>query len=178
MTTSLNKFGLVGLVVLMAGGAFYFFLRKDQSKLYINEFMANNSSCCPDSLNKVDEFEDWIEIYNPGSVAVDIGGMYFSQNKEKPIGYQISKKNPDLTTIEPGGFLLLWADGDQGRGTLHFGFRLDQDGEFIGLYDKDGRTIDSISFKEQKENISFGRSTDGGESWKEFSTPTPGTTNQ
>ena len=178
MTQSLNKFGLVGLVILMAGGAAYFSLRKDQPKLYINEFMANNSSCCPDSLNKDDEFEDWIEIYNSGSVAIDIGGMYFSQNKEKPLGYQIPKNNADATTIEPGGFLLLWADGDLSRGALHFGFKLDQDGEFIGLYDKDGRTIDSITFQEQKENISFGRSPDGGVLWKEFSLSTPGKSNQ
>ncbi len=178
MTQSLNKFGLVGLLVLMAGGAFYFFLREDQPKLYINEFMANNSSCCPDSLNQVDEFEDWIEIYNGGDISVDIGGMYFSQKKLRREAFQIPKNSPKLTTIKPGGFLLLWADGDASRGSLHVAFRLDQDGEHIGFYDKDGRTIDEITFEGQKENVSIGRSPDGGESWKEFTTPTPGQANQ
>ena len=178
MTQSLNKFGLVGLVVLMAGGAAYFLLREDKPKLYINEFMANNSSCCPDSLNKAGEFEDWIEIYNGGDISVDIGGMYFSQKEVKREAYQVPKNSPKLTTIKPGGFLLLWADGDPDRGVLHVAFKLDQDGEYIGFYDEDGRTIDTITFEGQKENISFGRSSDGGKVWKEFSLPTPGAANQ
>ena len=177
MTKTLNKFGLVGLLLLVVGGAAYFFLREEQPKLLINELMANNSSCCQ-GLDKLDEFEDWIEIYNAGNVPVDIGGMYFTQNKNKPLGYQIPDNTPDLTTIEPGGFLLLWADGESDRGVLHFDFRLDQDGEYLGLYNKDGRMIDSITFKEQKENVSFGRLPNGGKSWREFSVPTPGASNQ
>lgn len=177
MTKTLNKFGLAGLLLLVVGGAAYFFLREEQPRLYINEFMANNASCCP-GLDKLDEFEDWIEIYNAGSVPIDVGGMYFTQNKNKALSHQIPRTNPDVTTIEPGGFLLLWADGESDRGVLHFDFRLDQDGEYLGLYDKDGRKIDSMTFREQKENVSFGRSPDGGESWKEFALPTPGAANQ
>jgi len=177
MTTTLNKFGLAGFLLLVVGGAAYFFLRAEQPKLYINELMANNSSCCL-GLEDLKKFEDWIEIYNAGNVPVDIGGMYFSQNKDKPLGHQIPENNPDVTTIEPGGFLLLWADGEPDRGVLHFDFRLDQDGEYLGLYNRDGRPIDSITFREQKENISFGRIPDGAESWKECSAPTPGSANQ
>jgi hypothetical protein len=177
MTKTLNKFGLAGLLLLVIGGAAYFFLREEQPKLYINEFMASNSSCCA-GLDKLDEVEDWIEIYNAGDVALDIGGMYFSQNKNKTLSHQILGTSPDITTIEPGGFLLVWADGESERGVLHFNFRLDQDGEYLGLYNRDGRKIDDITFREQKENVSFGRSPDGGESWKEFVLPTPGTANQ
>jgi hypothetical protein len=178
MTTSLNKFGLIGLLVLMTSGALYFFLREDQPKLYINEFMANNPLCCTDSLSQVDEMADWIEIYNGGDKPINIGGMYFSQKKLRREAFQIPKNSPKLTTIKPGGFLLLWADGNASRGALHVGFKLDQDGELIGFYDEDGRTIDTITFEGQKENVSMGRSSDGGESWIEFSTPTPGKPNQ
>ncbi|MBK5278375.1 MAG: lamin tail domain-containing protein [Bacteroidia bacterium] len=178
MTSSLNKFGLIGFGLLMAAGALYFLLRNDRPELYINEFMANNSACCPNSIVQSEELADWIEIYNGGDVAVDIGGMYFSQKKLRREAFQIPKKNPSLTTIEPGGFLLLWADGDPGRGALHVAFKLDQEGEHIGFYDEDGRTIDTITFGSQKENVSWGRTRDGGKSWKEFVVPTPGQTNQ
>ncbi|MEK6782395.1 MAG: lamin tail domain-containing protein [Bacteroidota bacterium] len=178
MTTSLNKFGFLGLGLLMAAGIAFFFLRKEQPRLYINEFMTNNSSCCSEAMTKENAFEDWIEIYNAGSVSVDIGGMYFSQDSLRPLAYRIPVKSPEITSIQPGGFLLIWADGNPDRGVLHLGFKLDQDGEFIGFYDTHGRTIDRLTFGKQNENISFGRSSDSGASWKEFLTPTPGTTNR
>jgi hypothetical protein len=177
MSPSINKFGLIMLVLLIAVGGTLFFLRKEVPKLYINEFMASNSACCPDSFGPESESDDWIEIYNAGSVPEDIGGMYFSQKNEQPLGFLIPKTNPNLTTIPPGGFLLLWADANPDKGVLHLDFKLDADGEFLGLYDKNGRTIDSYEFKGQKENKSFGRTLDGADTWKEFSGPTPGKSN-
>lgn len=177
MTRSLNLFGLIFLLVLLAVWATYFFLKKDLPKLYINELMASNSSCCPGILPDADKAHDWIEIYNGGSTAVDIGGMYLSQNVKKPLQYPIPKTHPELTTLQPGGFLLLLADGSSGEGVLHLDFKLDQDGEFIGLNNEEGRQIDTLSFGKQKENISFGRASDGAATWKEFSIPTPGKSN-
>ncbi len=177
MAGSVNKFGLIALVLIIAVGVTLFFLQKEVPKLYINEFMASNSACCPDIFDKESESDDWIEIYNAGSVPEDIGGMYFSQNEEKPLEFLVPKTNPELTTIPPGGFLLLRANGNPGKGVLFLDFKLDPDGEFIGLYDKNGRTIDSYEFKAQKVNISFGRASDGDTSWKEFDVPTPGKSN-
>src|SRR5258706_13489380 len=119
MTSSLNKFGLVSLVLAVSGGALFYFLREDVPKLYINEFMASNSSCCSDTFGKDHELDDWIEIYNGGSVPVDIGGMYFSQDRKNPLGYRIPKTYPVATTIPPGGFLLVWANGDPSRGIMN-----------------------------------------------------------
>ena len=178
MTRSLNKFGVISLLLAVAGGALFYFLRKDVPKLYINELMASNSSCCPETFANDHALDDWIEIYNAGTEPVDIGGMYFSQDKKNPLGYRIPKTFPLATTIQPGGFLLIWADGDPSLGISHVNFKLDQDGEFLGLYNEDGRTIDSYQFGKQKENISFGRNSDGGDKWREFSVPTPGRSNQ
>lgn len=177
MTKSLNKFGLLALTVILVAAGTIFFLKEDVPTLYINEFMANNSSCCPDQDGDKDEFDDWIEIYNPGTTAIDIGGMYFSQDKDEPLGYQIPKTDSKLTTIQPGGFLLLWADGSPEQGVLHLKFKLNQNGEYIGLFYQDGRKIDGLKFGKQSENTSYGRSTDGNENWKEFSQPTPGVAN-
>ncbi len=178
MTRSLNKFGLIALTLILLAAGTFFLLKKDVPTLYINEFMANNSSCCPDKDGGKDEFDDWIEIYNPGNTAIDIGGMYFSQDKAEPLGYQIPKADSLLTTIQPGGYLLLWADGSPKQGVLHLKFKLNQNGEYIGLYYEDGRKIDGVKFGKQIENVSYGRETDGDPNWKVFSEPTPGKPNQ
>lgn len=177
MTRSLNAFGLIALTLILVAAGIFFLLKEDVPTLYINEFMANNASCCPDRDGGKDEFDDWIEVYNPGKKPIDIGGMWLSQDKEKPLGYQIPKTDSTLTTIQPGGFLLLWADGNRDQGVLHLKFKLNQNGEYIGLFYEDGRKIDGIKFGKQNENISYGRVADGGAELKEFTVPTPGKSN-
>ncbi len=178
MTRSLNAFGLIALTLILVAAGIFFLSKEEVPTLYINEFMANNTSCCPDKVGDKDEFDDWIEIYNPGTTPIDIGGMYFSQDKNEPLGYQIPKTNSSITTIQPGGYLLLWADGETDQGALHLKFKLNQNGEFIGLFYEDGRKIDGQKFSKQNENVSYGRATDGGKTWKQFSEPTPGKSNQ
>jgi hypothetical protein len=145
--------------------------------LVINEFMAFNSACCPDVQAATQEFDDWIEIYNKGGVAVNIAGMYLSDDKSNPFNYKIPSDNASLTTIQPGGFILLWADSSPTQGILHLGFSLNSQGEDVGLYYIDGRAIDEYTFGTQIENSSLGRTTNGDVTWKVFSNPTPGTSN-
>jgi hypothetical protein len=174
MTRSLNTLGLVSLSLIVATGILFFFLREGPPKLVINEIMADNISCCPDVSSGSEEHDDWIEIYNAGTTPVNIGGMYLSQDKARPTDHKIDDSHPELTTIPPGGFLILWADGTPEQGPLHLEFKLDQDGEYIGLFDQHARTIDSYAFSEQPHDISLGRTVDGGGVWTQFSKPTPG----
>lgn len=146
-------------------------------QLVINEFMAFNSSCCPDEDSGEDEFDDWIEIYNAGSTAVDVGGMYVSDNKANPFKYKIPDDEPDVTTIAAGGFLLIWADNQSEQGALHADFGLANAGEDVGIYYIDGRKVDDYTFGAQSENVSWGRTTNGAATWKSFSSPTPGQSN-
>lgn len=146
-------------------------------QLAINEFLAFNTSCCPDNDSGLPEFDDWIEIFNNGTAPVNIGGMYLSDDKTKPFKHKIPSDNPSLTTIPAGGYLILWADNTQGQGPLHLEFALANAGEDVAIFYIDGRTIDSYSFGSQSENISFGRTTDGATAWKAFSSPTPGKSN-
>ena len=147
-------------------------------QIKINEFLAFNTSCCPDNDSGAAEFDDWIEIYNTGSTAVNIAGMYLSDDKTNPFKHKIPSSNATLTTIPAGGYLVLWADNSQGQGPLHVEFALANAGEDVGIFYIDGRVIDTYTFGAQSENISFGRTTDGASTWKAFNTPTPGKTNQ
>lgn len=145
--------------------------------LRINEFMASNVSCCPDVQNGTDEFDDWIEIYNAGTTSIDLAGMYLSDNPDNPFKSRIPGDDPAATTIAPGGFLIIWADEQAEQGPAHANFKLSAAGEYIGLFYRDGRTIDEYTFTGQAENRSSGLSTDGGATWIVFPNPTPGLSN-
>ncbi|MHC4325653.1 MAG: CotH kinase family protein, partial [Planctomycetota bacterium] len=139
--------------------------------LVINEFMASNNNYSQDPQG---QYDDWIEIYNSGDDSVDIGGMYLTDNLSDPVKWQIPLNDPALTTIEPGGHLLIWADGDDSDPGLHANFKLDADGEEIGLFKSDGTTIiDSVVFGEQNTDISYGRYPDGADNWRFFGSPSP-----
>lgn len=147
-------------------------------QLVINEFLAFNTTCCPDNDSGTVEFDDWFEIYNKGVTSVNIAGMYLSDDKTNPFKHKIPSDNAALTTIPAGGYLILWADNSQGQGPLHVEFALSNTGEDVGIFYIDGRVIDTYTFGAQSENISFGRTTDGASIWKAFNKPTPGKTNQ
>jgi hypothetical protein len=156
----------------------YLLNEDDLPQLVINEFMAFNSSCCPDDDSGAAEFDDWIEIYNASDAAIDIGGYYISDSKGNPFNSKIPKSNPTMTTIPAKGYLVVWADGSGSQGELHLDFSLSNAGEDVGLYYIDGRKIDEYTFGTQAENVSYGRTSDGALTWKAFNTPTPGTSNQ
>lgn len=146
--------------------------------LVINEFLAYNTTCCPDKDSGTDEFDDWIEIYNAGTQPINLTGMYVSDNRLNPFKYQIPEDVAGKSIVQPGGFLIIWADNSPDQGPLHADFGLSNAGEDVGLYYIDGRKIDEYTFGAQSANVSWGRTTNGAATWKAFSTPTPGASNQ
>lgn len=145
--------------------------------LFINEIMASNSSTIADENGY---FGDWIEIYNPSNVAVDLAGMYISDDATTPTKYQFPSGSSS-TVIPAGGFKLIWADDSTQSGPLHANFKLSStSGEFVGLYyqSNDLIVVDSISFPSLTDNVSYGRQSDGSENWIEFSASTPNASNQ
>ncbi len=143
--------------------------------LSINEFLAINENCRADEFG---EFDDWLEIFNISDQAVNLGGMYVTDDLADPAKWQIPAANPDLTTIEPGGFLVLWFDGQPDQGVLHVEPKLNGGGEEIGLFAAAGLTpIDTLTFGPQQADISFGRTLDGLNNWSFFDKPTPGQSN-
>ena len=142
--------------------------------LIINELLARNDLGVTDPQN---EHEDWIEIYNSGEEAINIGGMYLTDDLSEPAKWRIPNDNISATTIPPGGYLLVWADNDTADAGLHAGFQLDADADEIGLFDTDGITLlDSITFSDQTPDVSYGRDPDATSNWVTLN-PTPGTSN-
>jgi hypothetical protein len=152
----------------------FFILNEDAlPSLRINEFLASNSTCCPDNSSGAAEYNDWIEIHNYGANSVDINNYYFSDNSGNPFKFRIEGS----TVIPAGGYLIVWADEQGSQGKLHASFQLAAAGEEVGLYYLDGRTIDQKAFGLQTDNVSYGRQTGTPTNWITFNTPTPGVQN-
>ena len=143
--------------------------------LVINELMASNSKCCMDPQG---EYDDWIEIYNMGTSAINVSGMYLTDNLSAPTKWRIHSNSRGGTTIPPGGYLVVWADDDTADAGLHANFKLSADGEEIALFDIDGSTlIDIVAFGEQTTDISYGRYPDAADNLRFLAVSTPAAEN-
>jgi len=128
--------------------------------------MADNETIICDEF---DEYDDWVEIYNSNPGAVNMEGLFLTDDPSIPDRWQF----PDVE-IPANGFLLVWTDDDEEQGALHTNFRLNADGEFVGLYEIDGIIpLDTLSYGPQEEDISFGRYPDGVDNWVFMDNPTP-----
>jgi hypothetical protein len=143
--------------------------------LFINEFMADNETTIQDP-DEIGEYPDWVELYNPGPFAVDLGGMHLTDDLDEPTQWPI----PAGVSIGAGETLIFWADGDTGQGPLHASFKLSKSGEEIGLFDTAEfayAAIDTVAFGSQTTDVSEGRLADGAGCWVICDVPTPGASN-
>jgi len=131
----------------------------------INEWMADNKASLADPADG--DYEDWFELYNPGTNSVDLGGFYLTDNLTNKFEFEIPGIGQYV--IPPKGFLLVWADGETGQNSptrpdLHVSFKLDKAGEAIGLFGSDGTPVDYVIFGAQMTDVAMGRYPDGGSS--------------
>ena len=145
------------------------------ARLLINEFLASNDACCQDENG---EFDDWIELVNAGTLAANLEGLYLSDDAADPLKWRLEIGSDSL--LAPGAFALVWCDNSTAsQGPFHAGFALSGNGESIVLSAADGSTVlDQLDYPSQTTDVSRGRLPDGGNSWSDFSTPSPGTPNQ
>jgi hypothetical protein len=132
----------------------------------INEWMADNASSSeglgfPDPLDG--RFQDWFELFNPNTNAVNLAGFYLTDNLSQQTKWRIPTTAAAL--IAPRGFLLVWADNEPEQngmnGDLHAGFQLNADGEEIGLFSPGGVAQHTVVFGPQIQNVSAGLYPDG-----------------
>ena len=132
-----------------------------------NEFLASSETCCGSEM--FGSNEDFVELYNYGTLPVNIEGWGFSDSEGSVVTMA-----PD-TTIEPGEFLVLWYTGET-NGFPEIDAKLSSGGEAVYGEDSTGAVVFSVSFDAQDEDISYGRYPDGGDTWQQMN-PTPGASN-
>jgi len=117
--------------------------------IWINELMADNGSSIQD---EAAENDDWIELYNAGQTGLSLAGLFMSDDINSPTAWAL----PD-TTIEAGGYLVVWADNDPEQGAMHATFKLSSGGEEAALFDGAGVVIDHLVYPSLEEDQTWGR---------------------
>lgn len=139
-------------------------------KLYINEISSSNGIF----IDENDGRDDWIEIYNGSNFPIDLGGMYITDKADNLIKARIPTTDPEVTTIEPFGYKIIWADKNPTEGELHVDIGLSgSSSETVCLSMLNGnqlKVLDSITYC-LHNNATFGRYPDGGNMFYVMNTP-------
>ncbi len=139
--------------------------------IQINELMASNTSTIQDPSG---QFDDWVELYNPTNKPILLSGCYLTDDLQKLTKWKFTSQS---LAINPGEYLLIWADDDENQQGIHTNFKLSAAGESLALVAPDGLTIyDSVSFLNQTADISWGRIPNGSGPWRSLK-PTPSSAN-
>jgi hypothetical protein len=135
--------------------------------LRINEWLTN-----PDF--RLDD--DFIEIHNPGTLPVPMGGMRLTDDF---INYPQKHILPVLSFIGPGGFHVFKAKGNDATpdNPSELPFALDSTFGGAALLGTNGSIADRVDTVSQFRDQSTGRTPDGSAAFADFAVPSPGLPN-
>lgn len=140
-----------------------------ESGIVINEFLASNNNIEADNFG---EYDDWIELFNSSDNTFFLFGFYLSDDAQ-----DLTKWAFPNVSVDPGEYLIIWADDDIEQGLLHTNFKISADGEEIIFSDGAGHVVDQVVFQTQESNISLGRLPNGNGDFSAM-LPTFGSMNQ
>lgn len=144
--------------------------------IVINEFLASNANT--NGLRDEDgNLEDWIELYNRGAGAVNLGGWSLTDDASNPELWTFPP-----VTLESGHYLLVFASGKDRKPTggenLHSNFKLGTHASYLGLFNADFPRQVATEFlpayPRQRADVSYGLFGDG---FRYSTNPTPGNAN-
>lgn len=128
--------------------------------VWLNEVLPNNRTGAQDNFG---QREPWIELYNSGAVSVDLSGFFLSDDPANLTRWQF----PVATAIQPGEFLVIWADGQTEQaatGALHTNFRLNSTNGIV-LFSRaqanGSAAMDYIRYAVSSPDHAFGSYPDG-----------------
>ena len=118
---------------------------------------------------------DWIELYNSGSVAVDISGWGLSDTKKDAYAFRF----PSGTKLGSGNYALVYCCGDDKGNidrpksfTYYAAFKLSSNGETLRLTDKAGNAVQEVKVPVQFGGVSWGLA-NGKDEYSFLATATP-----
>ncbi|ESU24170.1 hypothetical protein FEDK69T_06060 [Flavobacterium enshiense DK69] len=135
----------------------------------INEILSSNTSVNQDEDG---DYEDWVEIYNYGTTAVNLNGYGLSDDATL-----LHKWSFPSVTLNAGQYLLVWCSDKNRRivpGQLHTNFKIDADlGETLYLTNQSTLNLSTFQAIALPENVSYGKFPNGTGSYYYFGVPTP-----
>ena len=144
--------------------------------LIFNEMMASNAGAVTGGepvFSPAYNFDSWVELYNPGTTAVNLSNMYLSNDEGN---LKMWKMPSNMGSVPAKGYQVIWL-GSNDIKTNQAPFKLDCDGGTIYLSDTNGELIVSQTYPAGMSRTSWARQTDGGDTWGWTADATPGTSN-
>ena len=145
--------------------------------LWINELQADNLNGIT---NRAGQRTPWLELYNPGTNAVSLNGIYLANNYTNLLQWAL----PTNAVVNPGQFKVVFADGLTNLSTTnepHASFTLTSGSGSVALsrlYNGQPQVLDYVDYVKINLNDSYGSFPDG-QSFirQEFFQATPGASN-
>lgn len=152
-------FIIAGICVVVGGGigiSMHLMNQETVKSLSINEVCTRNESVIADPNEK---YYDYIELYNTSSETISLKGYGLSDDASSPYKYSFT----NTILLPPQESLLLFATKKgHDENTKYTGFSLDADVEnTLYLTDSNGTLVDEILIPVLKQDIAYGRMTDG-----------------
>ena len=138
----------------------------DRTALRLNEVLPAPSEIDWNGDGAANTNDEWVEVYNRGSAAIDLGGWLLD---DIAAGGSAPYVIPPGIILQPGGFLVLFRD--------RTGVALNNDGDTVRLLGPDAAEVDTFTYAKAKSDRSYSRSTDGDGPWTETYPPSPGRAN-
>jgi len=145
--------------------------------LWLSEVQPDNTSTIADNFGDNDP---WLELYNGGPGSLSLDGYFLANNYSTLAQWAF----PSDAVIDPGQYLLVWADGEPGESTssdLHTNFRLNPTNGSVALsrlVNGAPQIVDYLNYRDVGTNRSYGTFPPGQASFRHtFAFPTPGGTN-
>ncbi|MDO4993859.1 MAG: CotH kinase family protein [Bacteroidales bacterium] len=157
----------------------------------VNEVSAGNTVY----VNEYFKRDDWFELYNPTDAAIDVAGLYVSNDINNPLKYQIPSNSPVNTIIPAQGHLVVWADELAPVSQLHANFKLENlDNHIVVITSSDEFVsnnsdffnnhpaefqafVDGLTYVTHRGDNTVGRYPDGGRDFYRMNRPTIDQTN-
>ena len=160
-----NRLRRMLILAMVFGGAAH-----TSAQIVINELMQSNIDCVMDDLN--DYPDSWVELYNSGTASINLKDYKIGVTDNEAEAWALPNQ-----TVGIKQYVLVCCDKEAKK--LHTDFRLET-GKGMELYlFKSGKVVDQVTglLTQPAPNISYGRETDGSETWGYQLTPTPKATN-
>jgi len=151
----MTGFGTRWAMLLVAAGLWSATaVRPANAQVVITEFLAVNDNGLVDENG---DRSDWIELHNPSGAPVNLAGWRLTDDAA-----DLTKWTFPAVALPPNGYLVVFAsnkDRTNAAAPLHTNFRLDGDGEYLGLVKPDGITVADAyapAYPPQQPDVSYG----------------------
>lgn len=128
--------------------------------VFINEISICNIS---HELDPNYDYSGWIELYNASNDDIDLDKLYYSDEKGNTTKYTLSETRMLLAK----SYAIIWLNDEVSNIEGHF-LDTDPDGGYLSIANENGVVLDAITYPVQFTNVTWGRESDGGNSFGYF----------